>query len=75
MLGDHLQVRRRSERKEAVAAGLAGFIGAILILNTTLPQVLVDIVFTPFPTERAVAMATIGSATARLADIGPLAMT
>ena len=43
---------------------------------TTLPQVvLVDIVFTPFPTQRAVAMATIGSATARLADIGPLAMT
>ena len=45
-------------------------------LCTTLPQVLlVDIVFTPFPTQRAVAMATIGSATARLADIGPLAMT
>ena len=34
-----------------------------------------DIVFTPFPTQRAVAMATIGSATFQLADIGPLAMT
>ena len=34
------------------------------LANTTLPQViLVDIVITPFPTQRAVAMATIGSAT------------
>ena len=33
-----------------------------------------DIVITPFPTQRAVATATIGSATARLADIGPLAI-
>ena len=52
----------------------AGAVGSFS--NTTLPQVvLVDIVFTPFPTQRAVAMATIGSATARLVDIGSFAMT
>ena len=43
---------------------------------TPLPQVLLaDISFTPFRTRRAVAIVTIGSATLRLADIGPCPRT